>query len=432
MERRALLLAAMLAFTSGLGATENLLTNQGFDRDLRGWIVKTRQFPAAAAGALESSAMWSSEDVGGSSSSGSVAVHAFAQSSSTAGEATLEQCVPVEPGSLLSYGARVKTVLQMGTTAQVLVANYRSGDCSGEPVSIARVASLPISYPFFSSSSHGAWLVAASKVLTGEARSTMVQLRADATGSRIAPGVLLDALLDDAFLTSEPAEVSTWLVPSATYLQLSGESGSVWMSDLTLTNPGPVEAAVTLKFLGHDSDGRAGVERFVGVPAGSVVSNLDLLFPPSPTYGAILVSSSRPELLVSSETSCLRVGAGTVGDSLPATAPSDLVRGAPKAISPIREDERLRTNLVMANATELPNVVRVRLRGSDGAVIGTQEVPLRPLEMTQLNHVVSVFAASSLTTGWLELWTDTPGGAFAAYASVIDNLSNDPKAVLPR
>ena len=53
--------------------------------------------------------------------------------------------------------------------------------------------------------------------------------------------------------------------------------------------------------------------------------------------------------------------------------------------------------------------------------------------MTQLTRVVRVLGVAADTAGArLVLATPTAGGAFAAYASVIDNTTNDPRTLLPR
>jgi hypothetical protein len=53
--------------------------------------------------------------------------------------------------------------------------------------------------------------------------------------------------------------------------------------------------------------------------------------------------------------------------------------------------------------------------------------------MTQVTRVVRDMGVSGDVTGArLVLSTLTPGGAFAAYASAIDNTTNDPRTLLPK
>lgn len=53
--------------------------------------------------------------------------------------------------------------------------------------------------------------------------------------------------------------------------------------------------------------------------------------------------------------------------------------------------------------------------------------------MTQVTRVVRELGITAAVAGArLVVSTPTPSGAFAAYASVIDAATNDPRALLPR
>ena len=44
-----------------------------------------------------------------------------------------------------------------------------------------------------------------------------------------------------------------------------------------------------------------------------------------------------------------------------------------------------------------------------------------------------VFANEApVEAAYIDVWTETPGGAFAAYGSVLDNRTNDPITVYPQ
>ena len=137
-----------------------------------------------------------------------------------------------------------------------------------------------------------------------------------------------------------------------------------------------------------------------------------------------------PNLVVQSETSTSSSG-GTVGQALPAFGPADYASAAPKTLAPIRENESFRTNLVLSNPTEIPVTAHVALFAADGTQIGSRDVDLPPLGMTQINRVAAALGATSLDAGRISVSTPTPGGLVAAYASVIDNVTNDPRTLLP-
>ena len=108
--------------------------------------------------------------------------------------------------------------------------------------------------------------------------------------------------------------------------------------------------------------------------------------------------------------------------------------GKPRSILAVREDASFRTNLILCNAGEFQSVdVDVTLFSPDGSTPGTQRYTLQPLGMTQVSRVALALGGSANLNGArLDLSVVTQGGAVAAYASVIDNLTNDPRTLLPQ
>lgn len=149
-------------------------------------------------------------------------------------------------------------------------------------------------------------------------------------------------------------------------------------------------------------------------------------------YGAIIVTSSSPALFLQSETSTPLPGGGTVGQALAAMTPADFASATPKTLAPVPENASFRTNLILANPTDLPVTAHGVLFAADGTQIGAQDVALPPLGMTQLSRVAALLGAATLDDGRLSVSTPTAGGLVAAYASVIDNVTNDPRTLLPR
>ena len=107
--------------------------------------------------------------------------------------------------------------------------------------------------------------------------------------------------------------------------------------------------------------------------------------------------------------------------------------GQEQSILAVREDAAFRTNLILANATEAALGVDVRLVSADGVTLASKSYALPPLGMTQVTRVVRDLGVGADVAGArLVLSTPTPNGAFAAYASAIDNVTNDPRTLLPR
>ncbi len=233
------------------------------------------------------------------------------------------------------------------------------------------------------------------------------------------------------FLTPASSLVFLWVLPAVA--RSPGLAGSSWSTDVLFANPGSADRFATLKFLGHDIDGRSGEERTLLLPAGGLVAIRDVLatfFADPAAYGAVRILTEA-DVAVVSETSTPSSG-GTVGQAVPALGPGDFAGSTLKTLAPIRENALFRTNLVLANATEAPLTAQVALFAADGTLIGTRNVDLPPLGMTQINNVAASLGAVTLDLGRISVSTPTPGGLVAAYASVIDNTTNDPRTILPR
>lgn len=243
-----------------------------------------------------------------------------------------------------------------------------------------------------------------------------------------------------AGLPTDPCEpgpgptCSEWLLPSSA--RAEGEGGAFYTTDLTVVNTGVTEATLFFRFLGHDADGRGGPERTFRLGPGLSVTYADVLgslFGYGSAWGGIQLRSASPYLVVTSQTSTPG-GGGTFGQSVPLFAETELIRsGAPRTIPAVREDAAFRTNLVLANGTESACAVDVSLVSAAGTVLASRRFDLPPLGMTQVTRVVSELGVPSPVSGArLVLSTPTAGAAFAAYASVIDARTNDPRTLLPR
>ena len=243
-----------------------------------------------------------------------------------------------------------------------------------------------------------------------------------------------EAMNDIGWSTTTPT-VNAWFLPSSA--RVGGQGGSFYTTDLTVANRTASAASVTLKFLGHDTDGRNGAESALSIGAGQAVTLSDVLgntFNLPSGYGAIRVTSQAASLNVLGQTATPGPTGGTFGQSVPASAQGDLVTvSSPRSIAGVREDGSFRTNLILANATESNLSAAVTLVSTNGATLGSATYPLLPLGMIQVTQVVRDLGVTADVVGaQLLLSTPTAGGAFAAYASVIDRTTNDPRTLLPQ
>ena len=240
-------------------------------------------------------------------------------------------------------------------------------------------------------------------------------------------------------ISSDHVDPDVWIFPSSAHAAVS--AGAFYTTDLTIAYANSISAQFTLKFLGNNADGRGGTEKTFDLASERSVTDADVLgsvFQQTANFGAILVRSQYPHsdasfISILAQTSTPGFG-GTFGQSVPAATSADLVRnGQEQSILAVREDAAFRTNLILANATEAALGVDVRLVSADGVTLASKSYALPPLGMTQVTRVVRDLGVGADVAGArLVLSTPTPNGAFAAYASAIDNVTNDPRTLLPR
>ncbi|MCC6132410.1 MAG: hypothetical protein IT186_21005 [Acidobacteria bacterium] len=163
-----------------------------------------------------------------------------------------------------------------------------------------------------------------------------------------------------------------------------GDAGATWTTDLFVANTGSAEATAGVKFLGHNVDGRSGVEKSFTLGGGQATTWADILgsvFSLSTDWGAIRVSSSSPSLLVSGQTWTPDSLTGTYGQNVPAFGDADLIRaGTAKTILGVGEGALFRTNLILANATDAALDVDVALLADSGETLGSGPLAFCRLE----------------------------------------------------
>ncbi len=84
----------------------------------------------------------------------------------------------------------------------------------------------------------------------------------------------------------------------------------------------------------------------------------------------------------------------------------------------------------MINGVDSTTRVQWELFDSDGNSLGTGARNLDPFSVTQINRVMRPFRP--IEAGYAEVWTDSSGGAFTTYGSILDEGTSDPTLVVPR
>jgi PKD repeat protein len=246
-------------------------------------------------------------------------------------------------------------------------------------------------------------------------------------------GVIAFASVIDS-LTNDPTTVamvpdsgvanggSTW-VPLVSHGP--GLGGSEWRSDVGVLNPGTSD--VTVEGVLHTPGGA--VTGSVVVPAGGQVVVRDIVGVLGWQGTAALELISDQPVVVSSRTYD-DTDNGTVGQDYPAFAVgSGLGSGESAWLPQLEEDGAYRSNISLTNTGGQTATVTVALFDGGGVELGSYEVTLAPGEWVQKTQpFYTVAGQTALEEGFAKV-TVTSGEGVIAFASVIDNLTNDPTTV---
>ncbi len=223
----------------------------------------------------------------------------------------------------------------------------------------------------------------------------------------------------------------TWILPSSA--RVSG-TNAFWTTDLVLLNTGSHTANVNVKFLGHAGSGAAGPEHTVQIPPNVTLSFPDVLsslYGRGSDWGPILIRSSVPTLSIQGQTWTASPTGGSYGQSVPALSAAETVGASPRGLAGLRQDARFRTNIVLANMGESEAAIAIRILNKSGATAATKSVSIPALGFLQLN-LAHDLGVTNFSGGSAVVSCSTPGCLVAAYASVIDEATADPRTVLAR
>lgn len=232
-----------------------------------------------------------------------------------------------------------------------------------------------------------------------------------------------------------PALSHTYVLPSSAHSV--GANGAFYTTDLSISNRGTTTANLSIQFVSHDQNGTGGPQQPAALLPGASITYADVLgslFGVTSGYGGISITSDSGSLKIVGETSTPPPnGQGTLGQSVPGLTSGSLVTpSTSQSLIALRQDAGFRTNAVLMNVSNAAAHVVLQLFGSDASLLGSSTVDLAPFAMTQISGVVTALGAPYGTSGAvLVVSTTTPGAQIACYASVIDNVTNDPRTILP-
>jgi len=281
--------------------------------------------------------------------------------------------------------------------------------------------------------SGGVWSQQGSKLVGTGAVGTAgqgisVAISADAT-TAIVGGFGDNSNAGAAWIFSGPALVTIW-VPVASHN--SGLNQSQWRSDLGLLNTGTVTANVQLGFYG--SGGVVTSTTYVPAGAQSILADVVGQLGGSGS-GAIEVLSdqslkvtARSYNQVSSSASCY--AGGTQGQDYPTGASSGgLSAGQSAYLAGLTENASYHCNIGVVNVGSGAATVLVELFNGAGTKLTDYTVNLTSGQWAQETQPFKNRAAqTAMDRGYAKLTVQSGSGVFG-FASVIDNITNDPTTV---
>lgn len=228
------------------------------------------------------------------------------------------------------------------------------------------------------------------------------------------------------------AFVSSYLMGAA---HLDGHSGTRWRTDVEICNFDPVEHGAELAFLERGQENVDPATVAVTLPAGECTRYGDVVtsvFGLTETAGTVRVTGT-VRLPCSARTYTL-TDAGSYGSSTLGSPSDEAIRagetGALIQLSHSIDPSRgFRTNLELLSLTGVPISVEVDLFSAGGTHLGTRAWELRASEDLQIGKVFEYVFNLDVDDGFALVRSPTPGGAFLASASVVDNLTGDSSSV---
>ncbi|HKR66552.1 MAG TPA: hypothetical protein VJZ00_22685, partial [Thermoanaerobaculia bacterium] len=222
------------------------------------------------------------------------------------------------------------------------------------------------------------------------------------------------------------AGATRFVVPGVADLQ--GGSAS-WRTDVRLFNGGTIPQNATLTFF-PTGDPAHSVSKSASINPGEVKALdavLQSLFGLSNTGGALHVTTpSAAPLVVTARTYDQRPG-GTVGQFVPAVAPSDSVGFGGRSLQILQTEEsaRFRTNVGIAEMSGQSAVVEIEVHLPDSKITPVVRVPLAANEFRQLPILGSLNLGALYNTR-IAVRVVEGDGRVTAYGSVIDRETGDP------
>ena len=254
------------------------------------------------------------------------------------------------------------------------------------------------------------------------------------------PGIeLQDGVVYTAYATGLVADIGVldnfYYIPAAA--RAGGAQGSFFKTDVDIQNGDNGTAHYKFLWLPRDTDNSspaASAEYSLGAAMATryedVLGEVFGVGDGTNAVGALAIISDSSDLKLFSRTYNVS-DSGTFGQSIPGFAADELiVEGERKRILFFTENPAFRSNIGILNGTGAPMTITWARYLADGTMVEQASADLPPWGNVQLNRVFE--GEAPVEAAYIDVWTETPGAAFMAYGSVLDNSTSDPTTVLPQ
>jgi uncharacterized repeat protein (TIGR01451 family) len=241
------------------------------------------------------------------------------------------------------------------------------------------------------------------------------------------------------------------IIPSVGHLD---GLNSHWQSDIRVTNTNADKQQYQLTFTPAGADAQSGVKQTIIDIDGGATTALDDIVRNWYGIGSVGDSangileiralsgdtsggenSGRVSTVASSRTYNVTEN-GTLGQYIPAIPFSSFIsKAAPDGIAQVLSLQQIaqsaayRTNVGVVEAAGQPASVLVRIFNSAGSELAQMPLELAAGEQRQMNALLSTLGINNLADGRIEVEVTGGDGRVTAYASVVDNATNDPLLV---
>src|SRR6185369_13075386 len=144
--------------------------------------------------------------------------------------------------------------------------------------------------------------------------------------------------------------------------------------------------------------------------------------------GALHITTSAASNLIATARTYNLTTSGTFGQFISAVTPNDAaaVGTRPLQLLQIEESDRYRTNVGLAEVSGKPAKVEVTVVPPDSKVSAVVQLDLAPNEFRQLNQILKSVGMDNTYNARVSVQVIDGAGKVTAYASVIDQQTQDP------